>query len=115
MTRDGTSLGFKTLMAPEKKIDLRKEARGRACMVRLPGICNHNSETVVLAHIRLPGVSGMGIKAPSDLLGAWACSACHDAIDRRATHTAMTRDEVRLAHYEGMARTIAQLAKEGKI
>lgn len=102
-------------MAPERKIDLRKEARGRACMVRLVGICNHNSETVVLAHVRLPGVSGMGIKAPSDILGAWACSACHDAIDRRDTHTALTRDEVRLAHYEGMARTIAQLAKEGKV
>jgi len=95
--------------------DLRKEARGRACMVRLPGICNHNSETVVLAHIRLPGISGMGIKAPSDLLGSWACSACHDAIDRRETHNGLTRDEVRLAHFEGMARTIAQLAKEDKI
>ncbi|NDC10449.1 MAG: DUF1364 domain-containing protein [Oxalobacteraceae bacterium] len=94
--------------------DLRKEARGRGCMVRLPNICNHNSETVVLCHIRMPGITGMGIKAPSDLLGAWACSACHDAIDRRA-HMDLERDYVRLAHFEGMARTIAQLAKEGKI
>jgi len=94
--------------------DLRKEARGRGCMVRLPNVCNHNSETVVLAHVRLPGVSGMGIKAASDLIGAWACSACHDAIDRRA-HMDLERDYVRLAHFEGMARTIAQLAKEGKI
>jgi len=95
-------------------MNLRKEARGRACMVRLPGICNHNSETVVLAHIRMPGISGMGIKAPSDLLGAWSCSACHDAIDRRS-NTDLDRDYVRLAHFEGMARTIAQLRKEGKV
>ncbi len=81
--------------------------------MRLPGICNHNSETVVLAHVRLPGVSGMGIKA-HDLLGAWACSACHDAIDRRA-HTDLDRDYVRLAHLEGMVRTINQLVKEDKI
>jgi len=80
-------------------------------MVRLPGICNHNSATTVLAHIRLSGVSGMGIKA-DDLLGAWACSACHDAIDRRF-RTDLDRDYVRLAHLEGMARTIAQLRKEG--
>jgi hypothetical protein len=82
-------------------------------MVRLEGICNHNSETVVLAHIRLSGVSGMGIKA-DDLLGAWACSACHDAIDRRF-RTDLDRDYVRLAHLEGMVRTIAQLRKEGLI
>ncbi len=81
--------------------------------MRLTGICNHNSETVVLAHVRLPGVSGMSLKA-SDLIGAWACSACHDAIDRRA-HTDLDRDYVRLAHLEGMVRTINQLVKEDKI
>lgn len=82
-------------------------------MVRLPGVCNHNSETVVLAHVRLTGVSGMGMKA-DDLLGAWACSACHDLIDRRA-RTDMDLKEVRLAHLEGMVRTIAQLRKEKKV
>jgi hypothetical protein len=82
-------------------------------MVRIPEVCNHNSETVVLAHIRMAGVSGMGMKA-DDLLGCWACSACHDTIDRRA-HTDLDRDYVRLAHLEGMVRTIAQLRKEGKV
>jgi hypothetical protein len=90
---------------------LRKAARGRECMVRLIGICNHNPETTVLAHIRMPGISGMGIKA-DDLLGAWACSSCHDAIDRRS-HTDLDRDYVRLAHLEGMARTITILRNEG--
>jgi hypothetical protein len=93
-------------------MNLRQEARGRGCMVRLPEVCNHNSETVVLAHVRLAGVSGMSVKSP-DLIASWACSACHDAIDRRS-HTDLDRDYVRLAHLEGMARTIAQLVKEGK-
>ena len=92
-------------------MNLRKEAKGRGCMVRIPGDCHHNSETVVLAHVRLTGVSGMGMKAP-DILGAWACSSCHDAVDRR-NHTDLERDYVRLMHLEGMARTIAQLEKEG--
>lgn len=92
---------------------LRKEARGRGCMVRIPEVCNHNSETVVLAHYRLAGVSGIGMKSP-DVLGAWACSACHDAIDRRA-HIDLDRDYVRLLHLEGMARTLAQLNREGLI
>ena len=92
---------------------LRKEARGRGCMVRIPDVCNHNSETVVLCHYRLAGVSGIGMKSP-DVIGAWACSACHDTIDRRA-HTDLDRDYVRLLHLEGMARTLAQLNREGLI
>ena len=93
---------------------LRKEAKGRPCMVRIPNICNFNNETVVLAHIRLQGVSGMGMKSP-DLLGAWACSACHDEIDGRTHKSGMSHDELRLAHYDGMARTIAKLHKEGLV
>lgn len=92
-------------------MNLRKKARGRGCMVRIPGVCNHNSETVVLAHVRLTGVSGMSMKAP-DIIGAWACSSCHDAVDRR-NHTDLERDYVRLMHLEGMARTLAQLNREG--
>jgi len=95
-------------------MSLRKEARGRGCTVRIPGVCNFNSETVVLGHIRVAGVSGMGLKSP-DLLGAWACSACHDEIDGRTHTSGMTRDELRLAHYDGMARTIMQLHKEGLV
>lgn len=90
--------------------NLKKEAQGRGCMIRLPGICNHNSETVVLAHVRMAGISGMGIKA-DDLLGAWSCSACHDAVDRRG-YPDLDKDYVRLAHLEGVIRTIAQLRKE---
>lgn len=92
---------------------LRKEARGRDCMVRLVGICNHNPETTVLAHVRMAGISGMGLKA-DDLLGAWACSSCHDAIDRRQ-NTDLDRDFVRLAHLEGVIRTITVLRREGKV
>ena len=95
-------------------MSLRKEARGRGCTVRIPGVCNFNSETTVLAHIRVAGVSGMGLKSP-DLLGAWACSACHDEIDGRTHKSGLSRDELRLAHYDGMARTIMQLHKEGLI
>ena len=93
---------------------LRKEARGRGCTVRIPGVCNFNSETTVLAHIRAAGVSGMGLKSP-DLLGAWACSACHDEVDGRTHKSGLSRDELRLALYDGMARTIMQLHKEGLV
>lgn len=47
---------------------ITKAARGRDCMVRLPG-CQNDTQTVVLAHYRLAGTCGTGIK-PNDLQGA---------------------------------------------
>ena len=87
---------------------LTKLARGRECQVRLP-CCNYNVETTVLAHYRLAGTCGAGMK-PNDLQGAWACSACHDEIDRRTRN--FDNDFVRLAHAEGVFRTIYILVKE---
>ncbi len=89
---------------------LRKEAQGRLCQVRIPNVCNHNPDTVVLAHLN---GAGMGLKQ-HDLLGAWACSACHDAIDGRSSPD-YTKDELKLMHLEGMVRTIQILAGEGKV
>jgi hypothetical protein len=87
--------------------NLRKLAKGRGCQVRL-AVCNANSETVVLGHVRLSGISGMGLKAP-DALGAWICSACHQFAD---THH---DDATQRAFLEGVMRTQAQLLKEGAL
>jgi hypothetical protein len=84
--------------------DLRKYAQGKPCMVRLAGVCNGNPETTVLAHVRLIGISGMGLKAP-DILGAWCCSSCHYMVDT-ANHYA-----TQAAFAEGVYRTIAELVK----
>ena len=62
---------------------LRKAAQGQGCTLRLP-CCNHDPETTVLAHIRMFGWAGMAQKPP-DYLAVFACSACHDAIDRRSS------------------------------
>ena len=94
-------------------MNLRKLASGRECQVRLSGICNRDESTVVLAHYRLIGISGLGLKSP-DLLGAWACSDCHDAVDRRR-YKDLDYDFVRLQHAEGCFRTIAKLIEEGVI
>ncbi|HGN0358311.1 TPA: nuclease domain-containing protein, partial [Proteus mirabilis] len=52
-------------------MNLRNEAKGRECQIRIPSVCNGNSETVVLAHYRMSGLCGVGIKS-HDLFGAWA-------------------------------------------
>jgi hypothetical protein len=93
-------------------MNLRKLAQGRDCMVRLPGICNHNPETTVLAHFRMAGLCGAGMK-PHDLFAAWACSSCHDEIDRRTRKT--DSEFARLAHLEGVLRTQQALILEGVV
>jgi len=88
-------------------VNLRDYARDKPCMIRLEGVCNGNAETTVLAHFRQIGVSGTGLKSP-DLCAAWACSDCHDAVDRRR-HVDFDREFVRLAHLQGVMRTQAKL------
>lgn len=88
-------------------MNLRQLARDKPCMIRLPGICNRDPATTVLAHYRLISISGLGIKAP-DILGAWACYDCHAVVDGQRTSD-LTPEQRRLALAEGMARTIAQL------
>lgn len=92
--------------------NLRKFAQGKECQVRIPGYCNRNDETVVLAHLRLAGITGMGMKA-HDILGAHCCSSCHDVVDYRVK-TELTKTEIENMFYEGIARTQAVVLKEFK-
>jgi hypothetical protein len=89
-------------------MNLRAAAQGMPCKVRLPDVCNGNTETTVLAHYRMIGLSGIGMKAP-DWLGADACSACHEYCD---THKDA---ETQLAFAQGVFRTIADRVKKGAI
>ena len=84
-------------------MNLRDYARGQPCQVRLPG-CDGGGETTVLAHARIIGVSGMGLKAP-DILAAHCCGSCHSKAD---TDHANELDFLR-----GVMRTQALLVKKG--
>lgn len=96
-------------------MNLTQLARGRLCEIRVPEECLRTCETVVLCHVRLPDVSGLGLKAP-DWLGAFGCARCHDIVDGRAGDWIMypqaTRDLLLL---EGTARTLVILVMEGVI
>ena len=78
-------------------------------MTRIPGICNHNPETTVLAHLN---GGGMGMKQP-DLLGAWCCSDCHDVIDGRNRRIVYPSWDIKIWHLEGIIRTQQELLKMG--
>ncbi len=99
-------------------MNLRKEAKGRDCQIRLQG-CTHDTSTVVLCHIHKPSISGgMGLKA-DDMIAAWGCSHCHDLVDGRINSAYgryyLSMEERVIGFYEGVFRTQKILLDEEKI
>jgi hypothetical protein len=90
--------GFKKKSSPNSMI--RLAAEGQECQVRLPGICNGNSASTVLAHMN---GAGMAQKAP-DFQGSHCCDDCHDVIDGRVQSLA-NKDTLKLFLLEGIMRT----------
>ena len=88
---------------------ITKSAKGEDCTIRIPGVCNFDAATTVLAH-RNGG--GMGGKTP-DYQGAYACSACHDVYDRRVSHP--DGMYVNACFADGVNRTQERLKEKGLI
>ena len=109
MKRATIKSGGKRMKSSRPKMtQARKEAQGKPCMIRLPG-CNGGGDTTVLAHYRLAGYCGTGIKPDDEVFGAWACSSCHDAVDGRR-NCGLPRVELMLAHANACLRT--QMARK---
>jgi len=87
---------------------ITRSARGEDCLVRIPGYCNRNAETVVYAHL---GGGGMGTKV-NKIHGAYCCSACHDVVDGRV-RSHYSREVVKMMLLEGMVRTQLKLIDKG--
>ena len=91
---------------------LRDLARGKPCMVRWPGICNHDATTVVLCHIRMPG-DGIGMKPP-DTCTFYGCDRCHALVDGRIPRPdGVTREMVELEAWRAHGRTLRDFDRDG--
>ena len=89
---------------------LLAHARGKDCMVNLPGVCNRNPETVVAAHSNwLEHGKGGAMKA-SDAFHAWSCSACHYEIDQG---NKLNYDEKKHYWQRGFERTLLAMYELG--
>jgi len=98
---------------PYRNKELRDSARGEECTINIPGVCNRDPETTVLAHYGEPGEKGTGIK-PDDTSGAFACSACHDVLDGRSKNPFVEGTcEKNWYWFRGMRRTWKRWAEMG--
>lgn len=94
---------------------IRQSARGKECQVRIVGVCNGRNDTVVWAHCNgLASGRGIGLKA-KDLLGAYACSDCHDAYDRRTIPEHVDYEQIQQDFYAGHIRSLVILIDDGII
>lgn len=91
-------------------MDLRKYARGKDCDIRIAGRCRGQPEYSVWCHVRMIGITGMGLKAP-DVLGCVGCDICHGIVDGQIKDM-YGPGERRLFLLEGVMRRQAKLVEE---
>lgn len=92
---------------------IRNSARGEDCCFRIVGICNFDTETTVLCHLS-DGAKGMGCKSCDLTSAAYGCSACHDAVDRRAWSQEL-EDNREWYLRRAMVRTWRKLIEQGLV
>jgi hypothetical protein len=81
---------------------LLKMAQGEPCLLRVPGVCNGDSDTTVAAHSNQSAHGkGKAMKA-HDWASVWACSACRCWLDVSVA----TRAEKELTFSLGLNRQI---------
>lgn len=96
---------------------ITNSAKGEDCTLRIPGVCNHNPETTVFAHMN---GGGMGYKH-HDIHGCYACSACHAWVDGEWTKgvpfypTDDLKRAVENSHYRAVFETQSKLIQKGLI
>lgn len=89
---------------------LLQAARGQECKVEIPTICNGDPATVVAAHANWQEYGKGGALKANDCFIAWACSACHAAIDEG---NKLNYEEKRHYWQRGFERTVLAMFENG--
>lgn len=97
-----------------KSTPIRQSAKGEDCTMMIPGVCNHNPETVVWAHSnRYEHGKSMGRKA-EDRFGCYSCSSCHAVLDGQATRPyGVTKEDIESYFDQAMERSQSILRDKG--
>jgi hypothetical protein len=107
-------VGFpKNVTYRNKKI--RESARGKECLMKLPGCCG-GTESTIWSHYRgEAGGKGMSLKA-DDLCGAYVCTHCDAIYDgQRKVPAGVTYGDVEKAWHGAHIRSLVMLHADGVI
>jgi len=89
-----------------------QSARDQECTLQIAGFQCAPNETVVLAHIPLPGNHGTGLK-PDDLCACYGCTTCHALLDGRIPGLPKWSADWFFYALRGLARTLRALYDAG--
>ena len=78
----GETAGPAPKTAPYRSPALLEMARGRPCLLLVPGVSNHRTDTTVAAHSNLAIHGKAGARKADDCYSVWACAACHAWLDQ---------------------------------
>lgn len=90
---------------------LLEMARGRHCLLRVPGVCRGGTETTVAAHSNWACHGGKGgARKADDEYSVWGCFGCHHWLDQIAAPKATKQTAFMRAHADQVLewRRIAQ-------
>lgn len=97
------------MISKHKRIECKKwtqAAKGQACTLQIPSVCNSDPETTVPCHLD-SDINGRGYK--SDDFTVDGCSACHAAIDgdwERITNGLYTKEDRLFFMLRALQRTM---------
>jgi hypothetical protein len=98
----GTYAGGTTAPAPKTEAyrdpALLEMARGRPCLLMVPGLCSHRVDTVVAAHSNLSIHGKAGARKADDCFSAWGCAVCHLWLDQGKARAQDKEAAFALAH-----------------
>lgn len=80
--RRSTPRATKTMYRNRALLDL---ARGKPCLLQIPGVCIGGTETTVACHSNQARHGKAGWLKAHDWAAAWGCRACHAYIDQNTT------------------------------
>ncbi|MDZ7892343.1 MAG: nuclease domain-containing protein [Rhodoferax sp.] len=85
-------------------------ARGRHCLLRVPGVCQGGTETTVAAHSNWACHGKAGARKADDQYSVWGCFGCHSWLDQGRAAKDVKQMAFRLAHIDQVLewRRIAQ-------
>ena len=91
--------------------DLRELAEHQPCYLRLYQFCRREPGSVVLAHARIGGTGGTGLKPP-DVCGFPACNWCHAVIDGRTKQDLYTEEQLQAECFRAQNQWLEWLWKQ---
>lgn len=71
---------------PHRNPALLEMARGKPCLLQIPGVCQGGTDTTVACHSNLSIHGKAARRKADDEYSAWGCAACHRWLDQGPAH-----------------------------